>query len=626
MKIGELVVVLGVSSAAFNSKMDAAAKKTKGLGSSTEKAGTIAKNAFGKMADAAAKMAPYLEGAAVAFEAVKKAFEITSEVAEQQEQFRNLAQAIGMATGQYEAFTAAAEQLGVSQASVTTGMQYMSRSIGNAVLRGGQYVEMFQAMGLSAKQLQSESTSEQFDEIAAKLQTVSNATQRAALTMQIFGRSGLEMAPILATGSDALAKMEAHARAVGAAMGRVDRIKMAKFQDGILSLKEDFQGFRNQLAENLAPALTQIIQTIRQMIGNGHALSSVFQGFGVVATGVADSLGVTFRGVYSGVSAVTTIIDGSLSGVTAGIEAMVDATASALRFLHISTGGALTSIKRDLDAFRQATAENSASAYKHVFSIWSMAKNGAEETKAAMVGTFSPLAESARGAKSRIDTLISSLKKQAEDYGKTADQIAAHEIMVSHASLAKKAQALHYLNELEAKKHAAKMHRQAQQLMTETVRQIPQSSYAKGMNKLHAQYDELKKLIREKAITQENAAKVYEAIELKAHALEEQREAKHQRIMLAMAKEAARKKAEMLKAEKLNHHAAHAAHHSSLAAAVTRQFDFRVPAQVLEQASGGPMLEVAKKQEQHQRQIATSTRTMARHIASIGTAHLGGAA
>ena len=146
------------------------------------------------------------------------------------------------------------------------------------------------------------------------------------------------------------------------------------------------------------------------------------------------------------------------------------------------------------------------------------------------------------------------------------------------------------------------------------------------MNKLHAQYDELKKLIREKAITQENAAKVYEAIELKAHALEEQREAKHQRIMLAMAKEAARKKAEMLKAEKLNHHAAHAAHHSSLAAAVTRQFDFRVPAQVLEQASGGPMLEVAKKQEQHQRQIATSTRTMARHIASIGTAHLGGAA
>ena len=122
MKISDLLIVLGVSSSVFDTKMDAASGKLNKFGKGAHGASGKANHAFGSIGQSAGALAGKLLGVLGPIEAVRKAWEITSEVAEQQENFENLAAAIGMSTSQYEQFSAAAKDVGVSQSTLDTSL------------------------------------------------------------------------------------------------------------------------------------------------------------------------------------------------------------------------------------------------------------------------------------------------------------------------------------------------------------------------------------------------------------------------------------------------------------------------------------------------------------------------
>ncbi|MDE2101258.1 MAG: hypothetical protein KGL39_28690 [Patescibacteria group bacterium] len=613
----------------FDAKMDSASGKLNKFGKDAHGASGRSGHAFKTIGQQAGELGGKLLAVLGPIEAVRKAWEITSEVAEQQEQFTNLAQAIGMSTSQYEQFSAAAKDVGVSQSTLDTSLQYLTRSIGNAVERGGQYQQMFAALGLSAKQLASENPSQQFEQVSQRLREVSNSTQRAALQMQIFGRSSAQLSPLLLESSAALNKAKAQAVELGFAMSRADRTKLSHFQDGVHELGVTFDGLKNTLAAALAPAMESVVSTIQQMIGKGNTLHYVMAGIGYVSKAVADVIGVSFRVVYTGLGTTIMLIDNALSAVTAGLADITGAVGSVMRFFHVGSS-AIDGITQDLKNFSQASADTANSVKNHIANIWQQSASGAADTRQKMKHVFTPLAESATHAKDKVASLIKSLQSQVSNFGLSHEQIEAKQILGDKgATTQQKSQAMALLNRLQHLKQMKALHSEASRLVSQTA---PHLSGSQGEQaKLQSELAELHKLQAAKAISAQQSAQVLAGIHQKEYALQQHLLAEHQKKMEALAKAAAEKRAKIARAaaaEKKKQEDMLAGVHrrEQHTAATTRQFDLRVPTSVLEgQSTSRQMLALSRKQEQHQNIIARATQQAARALQGLSVANLAGA-
>jgi phage-related protein len=85
-----------------------------------------------------------------------------------------------------------------------------------------------------------------FPELIAKLQQVENPTRRNALATQIFGRSALELAPLLAMTKEDMDKLTKAAHDSGKVMGEEVVGKLQTFDDAIDAITQRVQGFVTQ--------------------------------------------------------------------------------------------------------------------------------------------------------------------------------------------------------------------------------------------------------------------------------------------------------------------------------------------------------------------------------------------
>ena len=91
----------------------------------------------------------------------------------------------------------------------------MQVNITDAARGGKQGQEALAAIGLTADQLGRLLPEEQFRRFADRIAAIQNPTERAAAAVKIFGRTGIDLLPLLLQGSDGIAKWEARARALG---------------------------------------------------------------------------------------------------------------------------------------------------------------------------------------------------------------------------------------------------------------------------------------------------------------------------------------------------------------------------------------------------------------------------
>ena len=94
--------------------------------------------------------------------------------------------------------TFAAKLAAVDQETLTTSfLTKMQKALNGAAEDGSDTSSAFASLGLNAKQLANLPTDQAFTQIAEKLSHVENASQRAGLEMQIFGRGGAALDPLL---------------------------------------------------------------------------------------------------------------------------------------------------------------------------------------------------------------------------------------------------------------------------------------------------------------------------------------------------------------------------------------------------------------------------------------------
>lgn len=109
--------------------------------------------------------------------------------------------------------------------------------------------------GLKFLNITSTDTVGALSQIAERFQAMPDGAQKSALAIEIFGRSGANLIPILNQGSQSLRDYDALARQLGITVDTETGKTFEKFNDTLDTVSQSFGGIANQFAQELLPSM-----------------------------------------------------------------------------------------------------------------------------------------------------------------------------------------------------------------------------------------------------------------------------------------------------------------------------------------------------------------------------------
>jgi hypothetical protein len=220
-----------------------------------------------------------------------------------------------------------AKLAGVESETLETSLRFMVRALNDAAQGGKGAIEMLAQLGLRSEDLQGLSPDKQLELIADRLGGVVDPGQRAALAMELFGRSGTAMLPMLSGGAAGIQQMRDRARELGLTFTAEGANSAARFSDALDELTAVLQRAWQAVGEQLAPTLTQLVQIATN--GAVALLKWVQANKGVVLGAAAAAVGLmAVGGLVIGLSVGMNLLAGACAIVTAAMSVLTAVTAA----------------------------------------------------------------------------------------------------------------------------------------------------------------------------------------------------------------------------------------------------------------------------------------------------------
>lgn len=207
-------------------------------------------------------------------------------------------QRIGVSVESLSTLKYAADLADVSLEQLSTGVGMLSRNLMDSSLGKGEAQEAFQILGIKATDVNGKlrSTESVLLEVADKFSTMENGTLKTALAMDVFGRSGKEMIPLLNAGADGIRELQEEAKALGLEISTSTALKAEQFNDNVTRMGYAVRGVGLTLATELLPTLETASGALVQLTKDTEGVSLAAQGVGVAIKSFLTLL----LGVYAG--------------------------------------------------------------------------------------------------------------------------------------------------------------------------------------------------------------------------------------------------------------------------------------------------------------------------------------
>lgn len=254
---------------------------TSGLESGTSKANAII-GTFAKTAAAAALTV----GTAFAVLAVKQAHA--------GDELGKISDKFGVATEALSRYDHAAALADVSTGELANAFKFMQHSMVESIKGTEGAVLAYRALGLNAKELIKLKPEDSFARIATALSKIENPAQRSALAMDIFGRAGANMLPMLKDGAAGLKAAADEADRFGLTISRVDAASLEAANDAIKKIGDAASGAARQFSVGLAPAVSSVVERLLKGVDAADEFNKFGKNIGFVwvlaIQGISDRL------------------------------------------------------------------------------------------------------------------------------------------------------------------------------------------------------------------------------------------------------------------------------------------------------------------------------------------------
>lgn len=236
----------------------------------------------------------------------------------------------------------ALELAGASAEDFSSGMRSFGAVLGKAMGGSGEAAAKFEAIGMSIEDLARLSVDDRLMAVADAIAAIEDPALATAAAVDLFGRHGDRLLPLLQRGSAGLAKMRFEAAELGLTMSAETAAAADELDDSFDALNRTVGGIVKQLGKAMAPAVQVVLDTIvpvlattARWIGENKGLVTAVA---AVAGGVA-GLGVVLIGTAGAIAATAFVI-----GTLASVISVAVAASSGLVLFLASTPGMLAAV------------------------------------------------------------------------------------------------------------------------------------------------------------------------------------------------------------------------------------------------------------------------------------------
>jgi hypothetical protein len=151
----------------------------------------------------------------------------------------------------------AAEQNETSLQALSDGLKYLARNMNEAHAGGKAQQEMFKALGVDVTDAggRLRSVEEVLLEVSSRFAANTNETEKSAMSMQLFGRSGDQLIPMLNLGAAGIREFQDEARRLNATINDETAQALDDLGDSVGNIKTALKGMALTLAGDVLPGV-----------------------------------------------------------------------------------------------------------------------------------------------------------------------------------------------------------------------------------------------------------------------------------------------------------------------------------------------------------------------------------
>jgi len=233
-----------------------------------------------------------------------------------------MSQRIGVSVEGIGKLSQMAQLCGSSMETFEGAITKMQKSLEAAAQGGAAQQQAFQRLGLSITDLKAMSPEDQFLAVSKAMGGLTDQSERTAMAMTLFGKSGTQLMPFFNQGADGIADMEQKIDSLGGVMSKDATDAMAKLKDSITLLKNGIAGTAANIMAELAPAITKAIDLVSKAFAATKQFLSMYPGIktligtvgGAAAAFGGAAIAMTAWGLAAGkLSAAIKLVNGALA-------------------------------------------------------------------------------------------------------------------------------------------------------------------------------------------------------------------------------------------------------------------------------------------------------------------------
>ena len=250
--VGDLTASLSIDTSEFTAGLSSANAQLMGLGAVSVAAGGLLQDALQLAGQKAAEFATFAYNAALS--AGKAA-----------EQFDQLSQRTGVAVDALQGMQVALAREGLEASSLAQSFRVLSGHMVGVSAGTAKSLELFDKLGISIDTVET-GTGALMSAIADKFQGMADGAEKSRLAVQLFGRSGMQLIPILNQGSAGLDAAMRKAAEFGLILTKTQQTDLKVFDDAMDDLGSAVKGFTAQVGAAFAPSLTALVKALTQAV------------------------------------------------------------------------------------------------------------------------------------------------------------------------------------------------------------------------------------------------------------------------------------------------------------------------------------------------------------------------
>lgn len=201
----------------------------------------------------------------------------------------------GLSTDELQEYAYMAELVDTDVSTITGSLTKLTRNMDSAKSGTGSAADAFKTLGIDIYNADGtmRDANDVFGEAIDKLGSMENQTERDALAMDLFGKSGQELNPIIDAGSEAIDNFRKEAHDMGYVLDEETLDSLGGIDDSMQKLDNAFQTAKNTIAVALAPVVADLTEKFVEW-----AQSVDWNEVGRIVKATFDTIGGAIRAVY----------------------------------------------------------------------------------------------------------------------------------------------------------------------------------------------------------------------------------------------------------------------------------------------------------------------------------------